>query len=106
MYKARIFAKGFRQEYRVDFDEEFSPVVKMTTVRFFLGVVVAENLELHQLDVKTTFLHGDLDEEIYMEQLQGFASSLSITEEPLRTKIGSTAMVPEIQRLRADDRIP
>ena len=46
----------------------------MTTLRFLLGVVAAENLELLQLDVKTIFLHGDLDEEIYMEQLQGFAS--------------------------------
>ena len=46
----------------------------MTTLRFLLGVVAAENLDLHQLDVKTTFLHGDLDEEIYMEQLQGFES--------------------------------
>jgi hypothetical protein len=58
----------------VDFDEVFSPVVKMTTLHFLLGVVALEDLELLQLDVKTTFLHGDLDEEIYMEQLQGFAS--------------------------------
>ena len=46
----------------------------MTVLRFLLGVVAAENLALHQLDVKTAFLHGDLDEEIYMEQLKDFAS--------------------------------
>ena len=46
----------------------------MTTLRFLLGVVAVENLELHQLDVKKAFLHCDLDKEIYMEQLQGFPS--------------------------------
>jgi ATP-binding cassette subfamily B (MDR/TAP) protein 1 len=74
-YKARIVAKGFRQEYGVDFDEVFSPVVKITTLRFLLGVVAIEDLELLHLDVKTAFFHGDLDEEIYMEQPQGFASA-------------------------------
>jgi ATP-binding cassette subfamily B (MDR/TAP) protein 1 len=70
-YKAHIVGKGFRQEYGVDFDEVFSPVVKLPTLRFLLGVIALEDLELLQLDVKTTFLHGDLDEEIYMEQPQG-----------------------------------
>ena len=56
--KARLVARGFRQEYGVDFDEIFSSVVKMTTLCFILGAVAAENLELIQLDVKTVFLHG------------------------------------------------
>jgi hypothetical protein len=73
-YKARIVAKGFRQEYGVDFNEVFSPVVKITTLRFLLSVVAIEDLELFQLDVKTSFLHGNLDDKIYMEQPQGFAS--------------------------------
>ena len=59
-YKARLIVKECRQEYDVDFDEIFSPVVKMTTLHCMLGVVAADNLELIKLDVKTTFLHGDL----------------------------------------------
>ena len=62
-------------EYEVYFDEVFSPMVKMSTLQFqVLNVVVLEDLELLQADVKIPFLHGDLDEEIYMEQPQGFAS--------------------------------
>ena len=49
-------------------------VLKMTTLHFMLGIVGAENLELIQLDVKTTFLHGDLKEEIYMEEPKGFVA--------------------------------
>ena len=67
--------KGFRQEYGVDFNEIFSQVVKMITLRFMLGVMVTENLEPIQFDVKTTFLHGDLEKEIYMEQPKGFVVS-------------------------------
>ena len=67
-----MVAKGFKQEYGIDFKEIFSPVVKMTTLRMMLGLVARENLELVQLDVKIGFLHGDLDEEIYMAQPEEF----------------------------------
>ena len=56
----------------IDFDEIFSPVVKMTSIRTILSLVEVEDLHLEQLDVKTTFLHGDLEEEIYMQQPQGY----------------------------------
>jgi len=71
-YKARLVVKGFQQRQEIDFIEIFSPVVKMTTIRVILSVVAAENLRLEQLDVKTTFLHGDLEEEIFMAQPKGF----------------------------------
>ena len=74
-YKDKIVAKGFQQEYDVDFDKIFSPVVKMTTLWFLLGVVSIEDLELLQLDVKKASLHGELDKGIYMEQSKGFTSS-------------------------------
>ena len=56
----------------VDFDEIFSPVVKMTSIQTILGITSSMDLEIEQLDVKTTFLHGELDKEIYMQQPEGF----------------------------------
>ncbi|GKD95841.1 retrovirus-related pol polyprotein from transposon TNT 1-94 [Tanacetum coccineum] len=74
-YKARLVVKGFQEKHGVDYNEIFSPVVKMTTIRLVLSIVAAENLHLEQLDVKTAFLHGHLDEDIYMTQLEGFQSA-------------------------------
>ncbi|CAL1354730.1 unnamed protein product [Linum trigynum] len=71
-FKARLVVKGFSQRKGIDFDEIFSPVVKMTSIRTVLGLATSLNLEVEQMDVKTAFLHGDLEEEIYMEQPEGF----------------------------------
>eukprot|EP00249_Psilotum_nudum_P000164 c10596_g1_i1 orf=73-342(-) len=59
-YKARLVAKGFAQRKGVDFDEIFSPVVKMTTLRTMLGLTARLDLDLVQMDLRTTFLHRDL----------------------------------------------
>ena len=64
--------KGFQQKKGVDFDEIFSPIVKMTSIRTMLSIAANMDLEVEQLDVKTAFLHGDLEEEIYMHQMEGF----------------------------------
>ena len=71
-YKARLVVKGFSQKKGIDFEEIFSPVVKMSSIRVVLGLAASLNLDVEQLDVKTTFLHGDLEEEIYMEPPKGF----------------------------------
>ena len=67
-YKARLVFKRFQQKKGIDYSEIFSLVVKMSTIRLVLGILAVENLHLEQLDVKTVFLHGDLEEDIYMIQ--------------------------------------
>ena len=71
-FKARLVVKGYSQRKGIDYAEIFSPIVKLTSIRILLSVVASENLHLEQMDVKTTFLHGDVDKEIYMQQLEGF----------------------------------
>ena len=71
-YKAWFVTKGFKQEHAVDYNEIFSFVVKMTTLQLLFKFMAMEDLELEQLDVKTAFLHKDLDEDINMSPLVGF----------------------------------
>jgi hypothetical protein len=71
-YKAKLVARGFTETYRGDYNETFSPVAKFTSIRCILALVALEDMEIHQMDVKTTFFNGELEEEIYMEQPQGF----------------------------------
>jgi hypothetical protein len=67
-----LVVKGYLQRHGIDYDEVFSPVVRHTSIRAVLALVTHQNLELEQLDVKTAFLHGNLEEEIFMVQLEGF----------------------------------
>ena len=71
VYKARLVAKGCQQRYGVDFKETYSPVVKLVTVRVVLSVALQKNYKISQMDVKTAFLYGNLDEDVYMEIPKG-----------------------------------
>ncbi len=71
-YKARLVARGFTQTFGVDYNETFAHVTKFVSIRCILALATIEDMEIHQMDVKTTFLNGDLEEDIYMEQPEGF----------------------------------
>lgn len=70
-YKARLVAKGFKQRYDIDYEDTFSPVVKAATIRVVLSLAMSNGSSLHQLDVQNVFLHGILEEEVYMRQPLG-----------------------------------
>ena len=73
-YKARLVAKGYRQKQGVDYDETFSPVAMLKSIRIQLAITSHYDYEIWQMDVKTTFLNGNLTEELYMTQPEGFTS--------------------------------
>ena len=73
-YKARLVAQGFSQKYGLDYDETFSPVVRPESIRTVIALAVKKGLKLHQMDVTTAFLNGELEEEVYMKQPEGFVA--------------------------------
>ena len=74
-FKARLVAKGFKQKADLDFFDTFSPVTRITSIRLLIAIAAIFDLKIHQMDVKTAFLNGDLEEEIYMDQPEGFVES-------------------------------
>ena len=71
-FKARLVLKGYAQEYGVDYTEVFAPVDRMDTVRMIIAVAAQRGWGIYQLDVKSAFLHGELKEDVFVEQPQGY----------------------------------
>ena len=70
-YKARLVAKGYTQAYGINYGETFAPVAKITIIRVLFSLAANLDWPLHQFDVKNTFLHGNLEEEVYMDPPPG-----------------------------------
>jgi hypothetical protein len=72
IYKAGLVAKGFKQIHGINYDETFSPVVMLKSVRILLAIAAYFNYEIWQMDLKMTFINGNLTEDVYMTQPEGF----------------------------------
>jgi len=70
-YKARLVAKGFTKKHNIDYFDTFAPVARISSSRVLIALAATHKLVIHQMNVKTTFLNGDLEEEIYMNQPEG-----------------------------------
>ncbi|XP_024534394.1 uncharacterized protein LOC112347549 [Selaginella moellendorffii] len=77
-YKARLVVRGFHQVHGLDYDETFSPVVKMASLYTLFALAAARKWQVHHMDIKTTFLNGDLQEDIYMHILPGFEDDVAL----------------------------
>jgi hypothetical protein len=95
-HKARLVAKGFSQVEGIDYNETFAPVAKMNSIRLVLALAASHKWEVHQMDVKSTFLHGDLKEEIYMEQPLGYIQNDSSLVCRLKKSLYGLKQAPEL----------
>nr|GEV69245.1 retrovirus-related Pol polyprotein from transposon TNT 1-94 [Tanacetum cinerariifolium] len=85
--KARLMARGYHQEEGIDFEESFAPLARLESIRIFLAFSAHMNMVVYQMDVKTAFLNGNLQEEVYVSQLDGFVDTVTPT---MCTKTSST----------------
>jgi hypothetical protein len=84
-YKARFVARGFSSVEGIDYEETFAPVARYTSIRTIIALAASMGWRLHQMDVKTTFLTGEIEEEVYIEQPDGFVIHASTRVLLIRT---------------------
>jgi hypothetical protein len=71
-YKARLVAKGYCQQYGIDYSEVFAPVARLDTIRIVISLAAQNSWVIYQLDVKSAFLHGEINEEVFVDQPPGY----------------------------------
>nr|GEX45167.1 zinc finger, CCHC-type [Tanacetum cinerariifolium] len=91
-FKARLVIQGFRQKERIDYFDTYAPLARITTIRLLLALAAIHNLVIYQMDVKTAFLNGNLDEEVYMKQPEGFVMPVDKTKKFLSSRFSMKDM--------------
>ncbi|RVW16046.1 Retrovirus-related Pol polyprotein from transposon TNT 1-94 [Vitis vinifera] len=102
-FKARLVAKGFKQREGIDYFDTYAPVARTTSIRILFALASIHNLFVHQMDVKTAFLNGDLNEEVYMEQPEGFV--LLGNENKVFSKLSRFTSNPSVEHWKAIGRV-
>jgi len=97
IYKARLVAKGFKQIHGIDYDETYSPVVMLKSIRILLAVAAFHDYEIWQMDVKTAFLNGNLQEDVYMTQPEGFTTHAGKICKLQRSHLWIEASISELE---------
>jgi hypothetical protein len=102
-HKTQLVSKGFSQIEGIDYNETFAPLAKMNFICLVLSLVCSHKWEVHQMDVKSTFLHGDLQEEIYMEQPLGYVQNDSSLVCHLKKSLYGLKQVPRAWYVKMDN---